>query len=215
MSPPPACGPHRVGTLLSSPLCSWPLTRAAEHSQYTANVSGVAEGSTPVPIQALGPAASCASISPLLKRGAVLGQRPARLTKRRLGTEREVGSYAHCGFIYFYLFYGFWKKKFFFKVPVLRNKTFRPLAWGMSKQPSGCSDLMLEITRDPASTKEALPADQSPLLPCYPRGLPLIGALTQQTGIKVRKEKEQVTVWDAGWCVIGAFPGTTKCEQSN
>ena len=54
------------------------------------------------------------------------------------------------------------------KVPILKNKVFRPLARGMSKHPSGCSVLMLEVTRDPTSPKEALPIDQSPQLTCYP-----------------------------------------------
>ena len=60
-------------------------------------------------------------------------------------------------------------KKIFLRVPVLRSKALRPLAWGMSTQPSGCSDLMFEITRDPNSTKEALRVDQGPLPPCSPR----------------------------------------------
>ncbi|XP_077706671.1 MORN repeat-containing protein 5 isoform X2 [Canis aureus] len=173
------CGPYRARTLLSSSPCSWQLTRGCSAKSVRSKCPLNKLGRTWVPIQALGPSANCASISPLLKQRVLLGQRAARLTERCLGTEREPsgsGSYPLCDFTwsssnYFYLFYGLREKKNVLKGPVLKYKAFKPVARGSVclSSPSGCSVLMFEIARDPASTRETLPVDQGHLLTCYPR----------------------------------------------
>lgn len=52
------------------------------------------------------------------------------------------------------------------RFPGLKNKTFSPLHWVMSKHLSGCAVLMLKTTRGWECTKDTLPVDQSHSLTC-------------------------------------------------